>query len=109
MKKILITLGLCTSLTFAEIYYNNKDFKHDDRNKKYNDRNKVKDQIHVNGYISRISKWKNYSVITIKLRNGDKIKAKVGSDEGYLENDIVRGRCVNYKRGRYERCSLDVR
>jgi len=102
MKKILLVLGLCSSLAFSEVYYKNKDTK-------YNDRYKVRDQINVNGYITHVSEWRNYSVITIRLRNGEEIKAKVLPDDRFIENDIVIGRCVNYKRGRYERCSLRIR
>jgi hypothetical protein len=99
MKKILLVLGLCSSLAFSEVYYKNKD-------NKYVDRDAQSDQIRVSGYITNVNEWRDYSIITIKQREGDTIKAKVGNNDGFHENDIVNGTCVNYKYGQYERCSL---
>lgn len=31
MHKILLALGLCSSLAFCEVYYKNKDTKYNDR------------------------------------------------------------------------------
>lgn len=99
MKKILLVLGLCSSLAFSEVYYKNKD-------NKYSERDSKDDQIRVNGYVTNVNEWRDYSIITIKQKNGDNVKAKVGNNEGFHENDIVIGTCVNYKYSQYERCSL---
>lgn len=99
MGKIFLVLGLCLSLAFSEVYYKNKD-------NKYSDRDSQSDQIRVSGYITNVNEWRDYSIITIKQKDGDSIKAKVGNNDGFHENDIVSGTCVNYKYNQYERCSL---
>jgi len=99
MKKVLFMIGLCSTLAFSEVYYKNKDTK-------YNDRNNTSNQIHVHGYITRVTQWRDYNLITIEQKDGKRIKAKVGKNEGFSENDIVSGTCVNYKNNKYERCSL---
>jgi hypothetical protein len=110
MKKILLFLGLCSSLAFSEVYYKNKDNKYNDREADYlnndNRRSSSNDQIYVNGYVTNVNEWRDYMIIQIKLRDGNYIKAKVGKNEGFYENDLVNGTCVNYKYGQYERCSL---
>ena len=99
MKKIFLVLGLCSTLAFSEVYYKNKDTK-------YSDRDNSSDQIHVRGYITRVTQWSDYNIITIEQQDGERIKAKVGKNDGFSENDIVSGTCVNYKSNQYERCSL---
>ncbi len=98
MKKLLL-ISLLTSLAFSEVYYKNKDTK-------YNDRELADDQIRINGYITNVNKWRDYTIIEIKQKDGKYVKAKVGNNDGFSENDIVLGSCVNYKYGQYERCSL---
>ena len=99
MKKILLVLGVCSSLAFSEVYYKNKDTK-------YSDRDNSNDQIHVRGYITSVTQWSEYNIITIEQKDGERIKAKGGKNDGLSENDIVSGTCVNYKHNQYERCSL---
>ena len=110
MYKILLALGLCSSLAFCEVYYKNKDTKYNDREADYLDSSDRKsssdDQLRVNGYVTNVNEWRDYMIIEIKQRDGKYIKAKVGKNEGFYENDIVLGTCVNYQYGQYERCSL---
>ncbi len=111
MTKIISILSLCSTLAFCEVYYKNKDTKYNDREAYYlnNDDNRKSsndDQIRVNGYVTHVNKWRDYTIIEIKQRDGKYIKAKVGNNDGFSENDIVSGTCINYKYGQYERCSL---
>lgn len=110
MTKFFSILSLCSTLAFCEVYYKNKDTKYNDREVDYINRDKNSssddDQIRINGYVTNVNKWRDYTIIEIKQRDGQYIKAKVGNNDGFSENDIVSGTCVNYKYGQYERCSL---
>jgi hypothetical protein len=110
MRKILLSLTLLSSLAFCDVYYKNKDTKYNDREASYlnNDNRKSSsdDQLRINGYVTNVNEWRDYMIIEIKQRDGKYIKAKVGKNEGFYENDIVIGTCVNYQYGQYERCSL---
>jgi hypothetical protein len=109
MKKLLL-ISLLSTFAFSEVYYKNKDTKYNDREAHYlkNDDRSTSDsdQIRINGYITNVNKWRDYTIIEIKQKDGKYVKAKVGNNDGFSENDIVMGTCINYKYGQYERCSL---
>ena len=121
MHKIFLCSILFSSLSFCEVYYKDEDLKYNSRdtsymngdnrnyrNNNYN-QNSDSDQIRVDGYVTRVKKWSDYTTIEIKLKDSKYIKAKVGNNDGFSENDIVYGTCVNYRSGQYERCSLHRR
>ena len=110
MKKTILGIVLAFSIAGA---YESTTFKRADENRNdrsyNNDREREnKDQVRVDGYVTYIRDWRDYSTIEIKQRDGRTIKAKVEAGR-FMENDIVYGTCVNYKGGEYERCSLSRR
>lgn len=108
MKKTLIVIGLITSLLMGaseSVTFKRADDNRNDRSNYNNNDDRNRDQVKVDGYITYIRDWRDYSVIEIKQRNGGVIKGKVELNR-YMINDIVNGTCVNYKGGEYERCSL---
>ena len=98
MKKIIISLGLCTAVLFASSHSTTFKRKSDDRPK----------TVNVNGSVIDVREWSKYKDIKIDLMNGKTIKGKIPKHSRIRENDRVRGICSQLKQGRYQNCSLSI-
>lgn len=94
MKK-LILLSLIASLSFSEVYYNNKETK------------KIKDDtISFEGQVYNISEYREYTEITIATKENGRIKTKINYTNNLKEGQKVRGYCSKYEYGTYTNCNI---